>query len=200
MGIGKFGICNTLAGGALSPALPPTLLFAGAASAFDANAISIDLILDQNHPVTLAMAPYSLTSSDGTPTEIQDGHAVELKLGITNLQMSFKNFVEVEVEDEPNQFQIGDEVFRLRFDAVLSVVLVYYPNERKMHVFFPQNQNYHLSVVPGHNGPIYDDVTIVTDLAGLVGTVFAKFEKNVILPMMTAWQRLSSIWREPATR
>lgn len=174
--IANFGICNTLAGGALSPLMPPSLLFAGASTAYDANAISIDLILDQDHPPTFAMAPYTMTTSDGSPADIQDGHAVELKIGLTNVQASFKNFVEVEA----NRFEIGDEVFLLRFDAVLSVVLVYYPDERKIHAFFPQNQNYHLSVVPGHNGPIYDDVTIVSDLSGLFGTVFAKFEKNVV--------------------
>lgn len=165
-----FDICGDIAGNLLSTTLPVTTFFSEASSPFSTTAMSVNLILDQNNPPTVTLSPYDHGS------EIQRGHAVELKIGLNNVQAGFHEFH----EDNPNEFRIGDEILRLRLDAVLKIVLVYYPEERKILGFFPTQQNYHLSVVPGHNGGLYDDVKITSTLHELVSTVFSKFQKDVV--------------------
>lgn len=166
--LGQMGICGDMVNKVLKTDLPPGLLFADVSSQFSAPALHLDIILDDDYPLTLAMHPIEGYSN-----------ATDIKLGINNLQISARDLIAASEEEgaecvgEANTYCIGDtEVLRVRADIVLSIKTIYHPEQQKINVFIEgrDDQNIHLSVV--NPGTSYDDVSIVTDLYTLINNVF----------------------------
>lgn len=168
----NFDICDDIAGGALKTDLPPGILFTPIQGQFDSSALHLDLELSHKYPATIAMDPLKDDSGD----IIENG--IDLKLGLTNVQVAVKELI----DNGDNTYTIGEEEkIRIRLDGVLSIKMIYFPDSYKFHLFIEpfENQNLHLSVVPGGGGNSYDDVNVITELHSLFGTVFRKFAKSV---------------------
>jgi hypothetical protein len=177
--LGRFGICNSIAGG-LNTDLPPGILFANIASQFDYPATHWDIELDKNYPPTLAMMPID---DDGISNPKL---ATDIKIGLTNVRISVK---ELENGETANEFRIGKEVVQIRVDGVLSLKTVYHTDEAELYVFIEpyDEQNLHWSVVPGKGGSSYDDVDVIYNLATeIVPNLFAKMGKTFSPDLVSA--------------
>lgn len=173
--LARFGICNSLAG-ALNTDLPPGILFSNIESQFDYPATHWDIELDKNYPPTLAIDPIA---------GLEDNNqAADIKIGLTNVRISVK---ELETTDTDNAFQIGNEVIQLRLDAVLSLKAIYHEDIASLYVFLDpyDDQNFHVSAVPGKGGAGYDDVDVVYNLVteivpNLMGKMSKTFSSELI--------------------
>lgn len=176
--LSEFDICSFA--GALSSDFPPGLLFTSIQSQFDSPFLHLDVELDKNYPLTVALSPIEDEMGDDV-TGTTQSQAAELQLGINNLQIVVKELLTNDDTADTNDYKIADEEkLRVRMDGVISLKVVYYPAERRFNIFLEglDKQNIHLSVPEGHGGPNYDDVNVVSDLMGLVGTVFANLQKD----------------------
>lgn len=176
--LSEFDICSFA--GALSSDFPPGLLFTSIQSQFDSPFLHLDVELDKNYPLTLALSPIEDEMGDDV-TGTTQSQAAELQLGINNLQIIVKELLTNDNTADTNDYQIADEEkLRVRVDGVISLKIVYYPAQRQFNIFLEglDKQNIHLSVPEGHGGPNYDDVNVVSDLMGMVGTVFANLQKD----------------------
>lgn len=182
--LGRFGICNSIAGG-LNTDLPPGILFANIASQFDYPATHWDIQLDKNYPPTLAMSP--ITGEGVANPKL----ASDIKIGLTNVRISVKeleNATDAPDPEDPEpcvgqtgQYCVGKEVVQIRIDGVLSLKTIYHEDQALLYVFIEpyDEQNLHWSVVPGKGGVSYDDVDVIYSLATeIVPNLFAKLGKT----------------------
>lgn len=175
--MGRFDICNLA--NLIDTSFQPNFFFTSVQSLFDSDVLHFDLILDPNYPPTISMG-----EADGT------NKSTELKIALTNVQIAVKNMYvsrDAESGELINEGKVFDnpkdnpEVFRLRLDAVLSAKTIYHKSQRKFLLFIEgyEKQNIHLSIVPGHGGPTYDDVNVVTDtLTAVVQALLDKVSKD----------------------
>lgn len=192
--LAEMGICDNLAG-VLSTDLPPGILFSNIQSVFNSSALHLDIILDKNYPPTLSLSPI---------TGLEDSsNATEIKIAVTNIQISVK---ELETTDVDNTYRIGDEeIVRIRLDGVLSLKAIYMPEAMQFNIYVApyEEQNLHLSVVPGHGGAIYDDVNVITNVANdalsvVVGKLSKTFPTELTEDALTASEDLISTDNPPS--
>lgn len=168
--LARFDICDNLAG-QLDTNLPPGILFSNIASEFNYPAMHIDVVLNKNAPVTFALRPVEGYEDSKNMAELQ--------LGIRNIQLSFK---ELETTDQTNAYKIGREVVKLRLDGSVSLKVVYDADNMKFDLYLDpyEEQNLHLTVVPGHGGAAYDDVDVVFNLLNeIIPNLFKSFSKSL---------------------
>lgn len=174
--------------GLLSADLPANIIFTASSSIFDYPNVHLDIILNRNSPVTISLNKIkdaTMVNDDGTTENVDLGfEATEIKLGITNVQVSVKEMIpyenggdsDVEIYEDPENVP---EKIRLRLDAVLSLKAIYHQSERKFNVFVEDlnKQNIHIEVLNG--GPTYDDINLTTDIMNyILPSLFSKLEKS----------------------
>lgn len=192
--LAEMGICDNI-GGVLNTDLPPGILFSNVQSIFDSSALHLDVILDKNSPPTLSLNPIAGLEDSA--------NASEIKITVTNVQLSVKELQNADVE---NYYTIGDEeILRVRLDGVLSLKAVYQPElmQFNLYVLPYDEQNLHLSVVPGHGGALYDDVNVITNLASdvlsvVVGKLSKTFPTGLTEDDLTASEDLVSADNPPS--
>lgn len=169
--LGRFDICNNIAGKLLSPNFPAKLLFNKVAYLFgktpdpdlQANKITKvahddtthwDIRLDKTQPPTLTLQP---VPGDATSTYIQ--------LGLSNVQIDIRELMTAEQETKPF-YKIGDKVLTLRVDGIIKLKAHYDNAQRQLDLsILPYSEQVlYASVVDG--GAAYNDKDVINDFVG----------------------------------